>query len=95
MANLKNSSSCQCCEFPPGEETLRNRICMTFSGRVQGIDFCIHKIVAALNSVGIRTVASCCGHGKMKGNIVLEDGRALIVQQQPESTDAWRKAIKL
>ena len=68
---------------------------MPLNGRVQCIDFCIHHIVAALNAGGVRTVASCCGHGKMKGNIILEDGRVLIIQENPESMDVWNKAVAL
>ena len=40
-------------------------------------------------------MASCCGHGKMKGNIILEDGRVLIIQENPESMDVWNKAVAL
>lgn len=43
------------------------------------VDKCIAPIVRALNSWGIRTVASCCGHKKTFGNIALEDGRELII----------------
>jgi hypothetical protein len=43
------------------------------------IDRCIAPLVRALNAWGIRTIASCCGHGKCPGNIVLEDGRELII----------------
>ena len=57
---------------------------MPLNGRVQCIDYCIHKIVAALNAGGVHTVASCCGHGKMKGNILLQDGRMLTIQPIPE-----------
>ena len=67
---------------------------MPLNGRVQAIDFCIHRIVAALNAGGIRTVASCCGHGNMKGNIILEDGRVLLIQPRPESDAAWRCAVE-
>jgi hypothetical protein len=35
--------------------------------------------VKALNDAGIETIASCCGHGKRPGNIVLKDGRELII----------------
>ena len=52
---------------------------MPLNGRVQCIDHCIHHLVAALNAAGIRTVASCCGHGKMPGRIDLEDGRILAI----------------
>ena len=74
-----DKAPCQRCDSPGGERTLRNQVCMPLNGRVQCIDFCIHQIVAALNAGGIRTVASCCGHGKMLGRIALEDGRTLVV----------------
>ena len=68
---------------------------MPLNGRVQCIDHCIHHIVAALNAGGVRTVASCCGHGDMNGNIILADGRVLIIQQEPKSTEAWKEAVAL
>lgn len=43
------------------------------------IDRCIVGIVAALNDVGVLTASSCCGHGRMPGSIVLQDGRTLMV----------------
>ena len=72
-------------------EILRNRDCcdlgtysceipMPLSGRLYGIDFCIADIVAALNAANIGTVASCCGHGSMYANIVLEDGRIIEIK---------------
>jgi hypothetical protein len=49
---------------------------MPLNGRRQEIDFCIADIVAALNAANIRTVASCCGHGRENPGIInLEDGR--------------------
>ena len=68
---------------------------MPIGGRVQCIDFCIHHIVAALNAGGVRTTASCCGHRKMKGNIILEDGRVLIIQKKPETMDKWKEAVAI
>jgi len=52
---------------------------MPINGRVQCIGFCIHHIVAALNAGGVRTVGSCWGHKTMNGNIMLEDGRVLVI----------------
>ena len=57
---------------------------MPLQGRVQCIDWCIHRIVAALNAGGIETVASCCGHGKQAGRIDLADGRVLHIEQPSE-----------
>ena len=69
---------------------------MPIGGTVHCIDHCIHKIVAALNAGGVRTEASCCGHGKMKGNIVLADGRTLIIlPSTPKDCNEWKEAVKL
>ena len=43
------------------------------------VDKCIAPLVRALNDAGIKTIARCCGHGKMHGNIALADGRELFV----------------
>jgi len=53
------------------------------------VDRCIAPIVAGLNDCDIRTVASCCGHGKVRGNIALADGRMLDIFPDYES---WEKA---
>jgi len=55
---------------------------MAIAGRRQDVDLCIADIVAALNAANIRTTASCCGHGKMDGRILLEDGRELFVKEK-------------
>jgi hypothetical protein len=60
--------------------TYEHSIPIPLNGRVQGIDFCVVGIVSALNAAGIETRASCCGHGKRDGNIILEDGRILIIR---------------
>lgn len=39
----------------------------------------IVDLVKALNEGGVRTVASCSGHGERTGNIALKDGRELII----------------
>lgn len=77
MAELTNG--CLRCDGPGGEKTYENQVCMPLDGKVRCIDWCIHQIVAALNAGGVRTAASCCGHGKMPGNITLEDGRVLVI----------------
>lgn len=59
--------------------TYKHTVPMPINGKVQSIDQCIAHIVAALNAGGIETVASCCGHGRMPGNIVLSDGRVLSI----------------
>lgn len=39
----------------------------------------IADIVKALNDGGIKTIASCSGHGERNGNIALKDGREFII----------------
>lgn len=48
---------------------------------IKQIDRCIADLVNALNYAGIRTVSSCCGHGRSDGEIVLADGRTLVVKE--------------
>ncbi len=52
---------------------------LRFKLRQWPVDSCIASIVAALNAAGVTTTGSCCGHGEGAGNILLADGRALIV----------------
>ena len=47
----------------------------------KGVDKCIAQIVDALNSAGVYTSGSCCGHGKTDGSIVLHDGRILVIKK--------------
>jgi hypothetical protein len=49
------------------------------------IDSCIVSIVVALNEAGMKTIASCCGHGKQPGSVVLEDGREIRIMPDFES----------
>lgn len=55
---------------------------MPISGRVQGIDYCVSRLVAALNAAAIETLASCCGHGQSDGSILLADGRELVLKER-------------
>lgn len=41
------------------------------------VDACIADVVAALNTGGMLTVSSCCGHGSHPGSIALKGGRVL------------------
>lgn len=88
-----SGQECQYCDGPGGVKTFENQVPMPINGRVQCIDRCFAHLVAALNAANIPTVASCCGHKKVKGNIVHEGGRTLIIEQTPGSTDDWKKAI--
>ena len=69
-------------------------VLMPINGKVRCIDHCIHHIVAALNAGGVRTTACCCGHGTMNGNIILEDGRVLLLlPSTPSNMDEWGKVV--
>lgn len=72
-------SGCDKCDDCGGEKTYANQAKMALNGRVVCIDWCIHHIIAALNAAGVRTLASCCGHGAQPGRIDLEDGRTLTI----------------
>lgn len=67
---------------------------MPIRGRMQGIDFCIANIVAALNAANIETLASCCGHGVMPGSVILEDGREVIIVKNAEERNKVFNIIK-
>lgn len=70
----------QCCEVG----TYEHQVLMPINGKVQCIDFCLSHIVAALNAANVTTVNSCCGHGKTKPSIILEDDRYLVVMSREE-----------
>lgn len=48
-------------------------------GKLREVDAEIASIVNALNICGVTTIASCSGHGNRPGNIMLADGRELII----------------
>ena len=71
-----------------------NAVLMTIGTRQVGIDKCIAPIVFALNYIGMKTIASCCGHGKQSSNIVLEDGREILICSNYETARKTEKVIK-
>lgn len=54
-------------------------------GKPRNIDSCIAPLVSALNAGGIRTVASCCGHGRLPGNIIIEGDVFLTLLTREQS----------
>ena len=72
--------TCDRCDGFGSQKTYDNQVAMPINGRVRGIDWCISHIVAALNAGGVKTVACCCGHGKIDGRIDLADGRILTIK---------------
>lgn len=69
-----------------------NTVIIEIDGVPRDIDRCIAGVVRALNATGLRTVASCCGHGKQPGSIVLADGREIRIFAKYEDA---RKVDKL
>ncbi|MBW2675344.1 MAG: hypothetical protein JRD89_18355 [Deltaproteobacteria bacterium] len=65
----------KCCDVG----TYKHTIPIIINNRVRDIDWCIAPIVKALNTAGITTIASCCGHGKRFANIALIDGREILI----------------
>jgi hypothetical protein len=61
--------------------------------KMAGVDSCIAPIVKALNDGEILTDASCCGHGKMFGSIILADGRELLISPDRETTLKYEKIL--
>jgi len=77
------------------EVTIPARLSSTGKDKIKkvGIDRCIAPIVRALNIAGAATIASCCGHGKRPGNIVLADGRELIIAPDYDTARKVDKAF--
>lgn len=73
--------TCDKCDGFGSIKTYANQVQMPLNGKVRGIDYCIHHIVAALNAGGVETVACCCGHRLAKGRIDLADGRILWIEE--------------
>lgn len=60
-------------------QTRRVGIDWTSLQAVVDVDICIAPLVQVLNDIGMRTAASCCGHGIRPGIISLYDGRELLI----------------
>lgn len=74
---LENTKMKNCCKIGSYE---CQRI-VEYNGVRCGIDACILDVVCALNSAGIETVASCCGHGdESLARIDLRDGRTIRIE---------------
>lgn len=52
---------------------------LMIGGRLVEVDVEIAPIVKALNAAGVETIASCSGHGHRPGNIMLRDGREIVI----------------
>jgi len=82
--------SCDKCDGCGSEKTYANQVGLPLSGRVRNIDWCIHRLVSALNAGGVETVACCCGHGEQDGRIDLADGRVLFIKSK-QGLRLWKR----
>ena len=81
-------SDCPYCDWVGSKKTYANQMTMPLNGRVRSIDFCIGHIVAALNAGGVKTYSCCCGHKHSAGQIVLADGRVLVICEDEDQADS-------
>ena len=64
-------------------KTVRVKLCKPQRGSCfVDVDECIAPLVQALNDAGIETIASCCGHGHILGNVILRDDRVLEIHPE-------------
>jgi hypothetical protein len=61
-----------CCNFGTYECSVKLKECNLYS-KPQYCDKCISKEIETLHEQGIKTVASCCGHGKIPHTIAVYD----------------------
>ena len=87
---------CKWNDIKPLEVLIPANISYTGVARIKvvNIDKCIYSIVKALNDNGITTIASCCGHENIPGNIMLSDGRELIISPDFETSRFIEKQFK-
>lgn len=52
----------------------RNSVERKINGKVLRLDECLAETIVNLNKIGIKTRASCCGHGKYPLTIITVDG---------------------
>ena len=55
------------------------------------IDICIATEIASLWKLGVKTINSCCGHGKICGNVVVADGSISLIKEFGYELDTTEK----
>ena len=90
---MKSNQSCEHCSVVDGKPKFKRTEFVAVPGDWEvSIDYCIHRIVAALNAGGVPTRVSCCGHGVRYGHIGLMDGRLLVIHpDMPRSMEEWNE----
>lgn len=86
----KQINTKECCKVG----TYEHSVPMSISGRVQGIDYCISNIVASLNAGNIKTIASCCGHGRLSPSVILENDVWIVLMTEKEAKEYYDKQNK-
>ena len=79
---------CNCHSYNWGVGSEVGRM-LEFDGKMVCIDACITDTVIALNEAGFTTIASCCGHNRLKPSILLAD--TLSVKQCTEAKRLLQK----
>lgn len=68
------------CEYAPDREAAMTVVERDAGGKATvWCDPCIEPFLRALNAAGLRTLASCCGHGTHASTIALADGKWLAI----------------
>lgn len=70
--NEKLKNFCKC-DVEMGSYMRQITVQDPFTKKLVGIDICILQDIAELWYLGIRTMASCCGHGKIFPSIIVHD----------------------
>lgn len=80
---VNHETACSACALPPVVMELTIPADLSSTGEAKqklcGIDACIAPIIKALNDGGVATIGCCCGHKRRPGDILLADGRVLII----------------
>lgn len=77
-----NMCNCENIEFGTFGQSNQNRTAiMTCMGKMQEIDNCILDELKELWTKGVITLASCCGHNKINGSIIVDISSVGIMKQ--------------
>ena len=52
------------------------------------VDSCIAPLVQMLNDYGIKTIASCCGHGKVEHSRIILDARSVQILPRDDGSQS-------
>jgi len=81
----------KCCECGSYEHTVP--MCIGRCKLVE-VDYCVSRLVGALEAAGFRPVASCCGHGKLPPSVLLDDDSEVVVLTRDQAAETIRRYSK-